>query len=277
MTPILTDDQWLQYTRDGYLKLGKLLADDELKALQDRIDAIMLGEADVDYDRMLMQLDSDTGNYGDAKPMTKGHKGATLNYRKIEQLEFDPLFLEYMQRPIFREICARHYGCHVPVSAFRSMFMNKPAGKGTVLPWHQDRWNYLDRDPLVTTWTALDPATVENGCVNVIPGSHKFGVLNPGHGSGFLSEELAAEQCKDDDAVQLILEPGEVVLLHNWLLHGSDKNHSQQSRRAFSVCYLDARTRTVKNEETDFPVIFGEGALDPETLHTTPAHSPLYD
>jgi len=277
MEPILTDEQWLTYTRDGYLKLGKLLSDDQLKALQGRIDAIMLGEADVDYDRMLMQLDSDTGEYGDAKPMSKGHKGATLDYRKIEQLEFDPIFLEYMQRPIFKEICARTYGCHVPVAAFRSMFMNKPAGKGTVLPWHQDRWNNLDRDPLVTTWTALDPATVENGCVNVIPGSHKFGVLNPAHGSGFLTDELAAEQCKDEDAVQLELEPGEVVLLHNWLLHGSDKNNSQQSRRAFSVCYLDARTRTVKNEATNFPVIFGEGALDPETLHTTAVHSPLYD
>jgi len=271
MDPILTDEQWMQYTRDGYLKLGKLLDDTELKALQDRINAIMLGEADVDYDNMLMQLDSDTGAYGDAKPQSKGHKGSTLNYRKIEQLEFDPVFLRYMQRPIFQEICARTYGCHIPVATYRSMFMNKPAGKGTKLPWHQDRWAKLDRDPLVTLWTALDPATVENGCVNVIPGSHKFGVLNPAHGSGFLTEELAAEQCKDEDAVQLILEPGEVVLLHNWLLHGSDKNHSDQSRRAFSVCYMDARTRTIDNEELNFPVIFGDGALDPDKLKATAA------
>lgn len=39
-----TDEQWQQYQTDGYLKLGKLLTDDQLKAMQDRIDAIMLGK-----------------------------------------------------------------------------------------------------------------------------------------------------------------------------------------------------------------------------------------
>lgn len=264
MKTYLTDDQWLQYTRDGYLRLGKLLEGEALTSLQQRIDDIMLGKADVDYDQMLMQLDSDTGDYADAKAQSKGHKGATLNYRKIQQLEYDPVFLRYIQLPIFNEICARTYGGHVPVGVFRSMFMNKPANKGTRLPWHQDRWAHLDRDPLITVWTALDPATIENGCVEVIPGSHKFGVLNPSHGSGFLTDELAAANCPEDKRVYLELEPGEVVLLHNWLMHGSDRNHSAQSRRALSVCYLDGRT--VARDGTQYPVVFGEGALDPGAL-----------
>lgn len=265
MQTFLTDDQWLQYTRDGYLRLGKLLSDDRLAALQKRIDDIMLGIADVDYSRMLMQLDSDTGEYADSKPMSKGHKGATLDYRKIEQLEYDPVFLRYIQEPIFNEICARTYGCHIPVAVFRSMFMNKPAHKGTKLPWHQDRWNNLDRDPLITVWTALDPATIENGCVEVIPGTHKFGVINPSHGSGFLTPELAAANCPAEKRVYLELEPGESVLLHNWLMHASDKNHSAQSRRALSVCYMDARTVTAGGKQT-FPTVFGQGALTPESV-----------
>lgn len=260
----LTDDQWLDYTRDGYLRLGRLLDDGELAALQQRINDIMLGTADADYNQMLMQLDSDTGEYGDAKAMTQGHKGARLDYRKIEQLENDRLFLRYLQRPIFNEICARTYGGHVPVAVFRSMFMNKPAGKGTKLPWHQDRWNSLDRDPLVTVWTALDPATIENGCVQIIPGTHRFGVVNPGHGSGFLTGELAAANCPEDQRVFLELEPGESVLLHNWMMHASDRNHSQQSRRAFSVCYMDART--VDRGGRTYPVVFGEGALEADPV-----------
>lgn len=255
----LTDQQWMQYTRDGYLRLGKLLDDAALAALQERIDAIMLGEADIDYDHMMMQLDSETGEYGDFGEMTKGHKGATLNYRKIEQLESDPLFLEYIQHPLFREVCARTYGAHIPVSVFRSMFMNKPAGKGTKLPWHQDRWTALDRDPLITIYTALDPATPANGCVRVIPGTHKYGIINTEHASGFLSDEMADEWCTDDKAIDMTLEPGEVMLLHNWLMHGSDKNHSDQSRRALSVCYMDART--VDQQNRAFPVVFGEGAI----------------
>ena len=265
--PLISDEQWMQYTRDGYLRLGKLLDDEQLAALQQRIDEIMLGKAAIDYDKIMMQLDSDTGEYGDLGPQTKGFKGATLKYRKIEQLELDPLFLQYIQHPICREICHRVYGMHVPVAVFRSMFMNKPAGTGTKLPWHQDRWDCLDRDPLVTVWTALDPATKHNGCVQVIPGSHRFGVFNPQHPSGFLTDQLAAELCDESKVMYVELEPGEVMLLHNWLLHSSDKNHSDQSRRAFSVCYMDART--VDQNGTKYPVVFGEGALTVDQLKST--------
>lgn len=255
----LTDAQWNQYEEQGYLRLGRVLDNDPLRTLQERIDAIMLGTADVDYDRMLMQLDSESGNYEDAGAQSRGHKGATLNYRKIQDLEYDPVFLSYMQLPVFRDICARTYGADAQVACFRAMFMNKPAGRGTRLPWHQDRWSNLDRDPRITLWSALDPATAENGCVEVIPGSHRK-LLNPDHPSGFLTEAQAAG-LDPNTAVRLELEPGEVVLLHNWLLHASDRNRSAQSRRAFSVCYMDASTRYTNGEPTDFPVIFGEGAL----------------
>ena len=146
----LTDQQWQEYQREGYLRLGKLLSDSDLAALQKRIDDIMLGKAPVNYSGLMMQLDSDTGKYEDAGEQSRGFKGATLNYRKIQDLEHDPLFMEYMQRPIFREICARSYGDDVPIACFRAMFMNKPARRGTFLPWHQDRWTSLDRDPLIT-------------------------------------------------------------------------------------------------------------------------------
>ncbi|MBT4500579.1 MAG: hypothetical protein HOC74_22810 [Gemmatimonadetes bacterium] len=110
MADFLSDEQWRQYEEEGYVKLGKVLSDEDLGALQERIDAIMMGEAKLDYDLLMMQLDSDSGRYGDTGPQTKGHKGGTLNYRKIEGLEFDRLFLEYMQRPLFRDICGRVYG-----------------------------------------------------------------------------------------------------------------------------------------------------------------------
>jgi hypothetical protein len=260
----LTEEQWAQYEAKGFLRLGKILTDAELAALQQRIDDIMLGKADFNYDRMLMQLDSDTGSYGDAPEQSRGHKGSTLNYRKIQDLEFDPLYLAYMQRPIFRDVCARVYGPDTGISCFRAMFMNKPAHKGTYLPWHQDRWNFLTTEPLLTVWLALDPVTIENGCVQYIAGSHKRGVLNPEHGSGFLTEELAQEHCKTEDVEHLELEAGEVALLHNWLLHSSDVNQSDIARRGFSVCYMDAATRTTKGEA--FPVLFGDGALTQEDL-----------
>lgn len=184
MANAMTDQHWQFYQDNGYVNLGKLLSDQDLENLRQRINDIMLGKADVNYDKMMMQLDSKTGDYADMGTQTRGHKGPTLEYRKIQDLEFDPLYLAFMQRRIFADICRRQYG-DTPIACFRAMFMNKPAHQGTYLPWHQDRWSFLDRDPLLTVWTALDPATIGNGCVQVIPGSHKKGLINPNHDSGF--------------------------------------------------------------------------------------------
>ena len=206
---------------------------------------------------MLMQLDGDKSDYGSLPPQTKGHKGPTLAYRKIEQLEYDPLFLAYMQQPLFHSICAHIYGPDTPIRCFRAMFMNKPAGKGTVLPWHQDRWNELDRNPRVTIWTALDDSTVENGCVTVLTGSHKLGLIN--ETSAFFTEEQGSELETRFDSVDLEFQAGESVVLHNWLLHTSGVNRTERERRALSVAYMEAATRASNSRE--FPVIFGDGAL----------------
>jgi len=259
----VTIDQWCQFQKDGYLRLGRVIEDDELAALQERIDDIMLGKAPCDYDRMLMQLDGGDGTYASLPPQTKGHKGPTLSYRKIQDLEYDDLFLRYMQSSLFGEICAFAYGRHASISCYRAMFMNKPARKGSILPWHQDGgdgWG-LDRDPLVTVWTALDPAMKANGCVQVVPGSHLLGLLSD-HGHT-ISAEHEAEHCLPDRIVYLELRPGEAVLLHNWLLHRSDVNRTDVPRRGFSVCYMDARTRHVQTGK-GFPVVFGRNAMVPK-------------
>ena len=241
----LTDAQWAQYQRDGYLILGKVLSDQDLKGLQDRIDAIMLGEADIDYSKVLMQLDSATGKYEDAPEQSMGHKGRSLAYRKIQNLEHDRTFREYIEDDLYRELCAKVYGPETPIACFRAMFMNKPA--------HQDAWVYLDRQPEITVWTALDPATKANGCVQVIPGSHLLGRINKEHHSGFLTDEQVEKYCKEEDSAYVELEAGEAVVFHNWLMHRSDVNRTDNSRRGFSVCYMDART-VASNRETFTPL-----------------------
>ena len=255
MLSFVTDAQWKEYEELGYLKLGRI-EDAQLRKLQDRIDEIMLGKANINYDKLLMQLDSTTGVYEDAGEQTLGFKGATLDYRKIQELEHDAVFRQYLLDPVFQDICQRTYGAGTAVALYRAMFMNKPANKGTFLPWHQDRWTSLDRDPKITLWTAIDPATKANGCVQVIPRSHLHGLINPTHPSGFLSKAQAAAICTPDRIVYIELEAGEVVLLHNYLLHASDINKSSQPRRAFSVCYMEAATLD-NGKSGKFPAVFG--------------------
>jgi hypothetical protein len=257
---MLTDAEFQQYDRDGFLPLGQVMTGGELEALGTRMDEIMLGR--VVYPGMFFQMDSETGVYGDVGRGPKGWQGPSLNYRKIEMLEADPHFLAYLQHPRFRGITRQIIGEDVAV--YRSMFMNKPALRGTVLPYHQDGgtgWR-LDRNPPMTIWTALDDATVENGCVQVIPGSHKLGLLSErGH---TITPEQEAAYCSDEKSVFLEARAGEAFLLHNWLLHRSGVNTIDRPRRAFSVCYMDAATRSTVDPDRRFPIAFGECALRPE-------------
>lgn len=253
-SPLITEEQWQDYQQNGYLRLGKLLSESQLQLLQGRVDGIMLGT--VTYPNVQMQLDTG-GKYEELPDPEARHLAKTLTYRKLQGLEADPDILAAIRNDVFRQICGWHYGKHASISIFRVMMMNKPAGKGTYLPWHQDAgdvWK-LDRDPLVTTWIALDPATKANGCVQVIPGTHRLGLLSK-NGSN-ISSEHEKMYCPPEKIEYLELEAGEVLLLHNWLLHRSDINQTQRARRALSVCYMDGRTLNVLSGAR-FPIVFGE-------------------
>jgi len=255
---MITDQQLQQFWRDGYLPLGQVADDDQLAALRQRMDDIMQGR--YRYPGMFFQLDSDSGAYGDV-PRGGEWAVATLAYRKIEQLERDDLFLAYLQHPVFRELTRRIIGEEVAI--YRSMFMNKPARQGTVLPFHQDggtTWR-LTLDPPVTVWTALDDASSANGAVEIVPGSHTLGLLSDfGH---TITASQVEHYCPPGRSVFLEARAGEVFVLHNWLLHRSGVNATDQSRRGFSVCYMDAATRRRDRPDEPFPQVFGEGALEP--------------
>ena len=169
-----------------------MLTASEVKALCQRADDLALGR--IVNANVQMQLDTG-GIYEDLPGAVAAFDEGTTAYRKIQGLEADEHFLALLRHPVFREVCARIYGAHSPVSIFRAMVMNKPAEQGTVLPWHQDGGDVwaLDRDPLVTTWVALDRATTANGCVEIIPGSHRLGLLST-YGST-VSEADVARYC----------------------------------------------------------------------------------
>jgi hypothetical protein len=250
---MLTTAKWHQYAEDGYLHLGRVLEPAALEALKQRADDLALGRVQ----NPLVQLQADTGGVYEELPAAERQgECPSILYRKIQGLENDDLFAPLVGHPICREICAHEYGAHAPVSIFRAMIMNKPAGQGTHLPWHQDGggvWK-LDRDPLVTFWVALDAATRANGCLEVVPGSHRLGLLST-FGSTVRDEDVAIH-CPPEKALPLEVEAGHAVLIHNWLIHRSGINPSPVPRRAFTACYMDGRTLGTLTGDT-FPMIWG--------------------
>ena len=232
MQRIISQDQWSDYHRDGFLKIGTQCGNVELAELQQRIDEIMLGRAPLDYSRLTMQLDSNTDRYDQVKGGGIGHQGASLGYRKIQGLEYDALFLAYLKKPVFREICAYVYGAHASIACFRAMFMNKPAQQGSDLPLASGWREFVARGPgprcsrSGRRWTR--PQLKTDACRWCqVPIS--WGILSEqGH---TITEEQEREFCPEDRIVDLTMEPGEVAILHNWLLHRSGVNRMEIPRR----------------------------------------------
>lgn len=131
------------------------------------------------------------------------------------------------------------------VKCMQSMLFIKAAGKPGQA-WHQDEDYIPTRDRSLTgLWIALDDATVANGCLWVIPGSHRPGVLWPMHWHGDKRFDCAWESTdfpySDEDAVPVEVPAGSVVAFNGYLLHRSLPNVAAQGyRRALVNHYMSA-------------------------------------
>lgn len=230
-----------EFEERGYARLGRLMSDDALASLRSRADDLMLGR--VTYPGLFFQLDTESGRYEDLA-FGRGYEGPSPNYRKIEKLEKDPLFLAWLRNPVFERIARRLLGERVVL--YRAVLMNKPGAGGTVLPWHQDGGRFwgLDRDPILQIWTALDDAPAEAGAVEVIPGSHRQGLATPL--GGVIPEPIVRARRAEEQSLPLPARAGEAMLLHNHVWHRSLVNRTGKPRRAFSVCYMSGETKCTR-------------------------------
>ncbi len=258
---VLTDEQLdeavAHYREHGWARLGKLAGDATLARLRERADAIMLGE--VTYPGLFFQHDSESGRYEDLE-YGKGWKGPSLKYRKVEKLELDPLFWEWISGDVFRRVAARVYP-DSDVTLYRAFLMNKHAGGGSDLPWHQDGGDFwgLDREPTLQVWTALDDAPEGGGCVEVAPGTHKAGLATPL--GGVVPKDKLDQIDAEALAQPLPAVAGEVLLIHNHVWHRSGRSRTGHPRRALSVCYMDGATacRRRKRAPRTFVRVFAAG------------------
>lgn len=227
----------------GYARLGRVLDDEGLAALRARADDIMLGR--VTYPGLFFQRDTDTGRYEDLE-FRKGYQGPSLQYRKVEKLERDPLFLAWIENALFERVARSLIDGGVTI--YRAALFTKPASGGTVLPFHQDGGSYwgLTRDPTLQIWTALDDAPVESGCVEAIPGSHKAGLATPL--GGMIPEPILERAEASSRAIPLPASAGEALLIHNHVWHRSGVNRTGKPRRGLTVCYMSAEIRCTRTK-----------------------------
>ena len=159
-------------------------------------------------------------------------------------IEADPFFAHIVESV---ELVAIATGVlEAPVVAFGATYLVKPPWVGLPALWHQDGYPWREKlgdAAAVTLWIALDAATIANGCLRVIPGSHHEPAqpLRPNtEAPSLFGVEIDPAAVDVSAAVPVELAPGDVSAHHPNLIHGSDANVSEHPRRALAVRY---RTR----------------------------------
>jgi ectoine hydroxylase-related dioxygenase (phytanoyl-CoA dioxygenase family) len=156
-------------------------------------------------------------------------------------LAYDTGFLNVARSPDILAMVGQVIGPNFAL--WNSSFFAKPAGNGKRTPWHQDG-EYWPIRPLATctVWIAVDAATPENGCLRVIKGSHKDRSLRKHRTVDApdvtLHQELEPEEYDESQAVDLVLQPGQISLHDVFLLHGSEANTSAHSRRGMTLRFM---------------------------------------
>lgn len=259
------------FAEHGYARLGQVLSEAGAAELGARVDQLMMGE--IVYPGLFFQKDTETGNYDDLE-YKKGYQGPSLNYRKIEKLEKDPLFLAWIENPLFEKIARAVYQGEIAI--YRALIFNKARTGGTVLPYHQDGGIYwgLDRDPVLQIWTALDDTPLESGCVEILPGSHHKGFATPL--GGLIPKDITLARGGDEGTVFLPARRGESILIHNQVWHRSGVNRTGLPRRAFTVCYISAETRCLRKKRAprSFVRVFDRGLTAGESTDPKRPRSP---
>ena len=120
---------------------------------------------------------------------------------------------------------------------FRTDVLMKPAGVGSAKGMHQDS-PYWPIEPMAlwSCWMPFDPATLENGCMTAIPGSHKRGPLPHVH---VTNDYIIPEEHYDyQEVVPTPMRPGSGLFFHSLALHCTAENRSAMPRRAITMSYM---------------------------------------
>ena len=179
---------------------------------------------------------------------------AELKFRKLFGYHQEhPAFIELTQHPNVAGFISQLIGEEVLLKA--EMALSKPPLIGSEKPWHQDNayFNWLPLEKIATAWIALDDATVENGCMHILPGGHRLGALRHHH---TIDCEILPDRIDKTQALAVPLTAGGILYCSARLPHQTPPNSTESRRRALQFQYRGVHTHAVSKEE--FGQVFAE-------------------
>jgi hypothetical protein len=232
-----TADEWDQYrlskdqidffNENGYLPGIKLLNEEQLDILRNEL--FQLVDPTLHDNSLFYEYNSNESTDPE-----------TILFHALGEWRITPGLHDVLWNPAFVMAASQLLG-DKPVRFWHDQIFYKPAKTGGVVAWHQDYSYWTRTRPVahITCWCSLDDATPENGCLQYIAGSQRWGLLPKTSLAGdlhgireFLTEE---QQQQFDKAQHVPVKAGEAIFHHSLTMHGSGENKSTRPRRAFVI------------------------------------------
>ena len=221
MPKVLSTESISQYRQEGYFSPVQIMSTDETAELRSQLE----------------KFETSQGHPIEGFQRTKNH----LLFKWIDELMRNPTLLDAVEDLIGENILC-----------WNTVFWIKEANSPSYVGWHQDLqyWG-LDNNELVSVWFALSPATIDSGCMNVIPGSHKqqLGHRETYHENNMLTRGQEIDVVVGDQkTVPMPLNPGQVSLHNVKCAHGSGPNKTDDRRIGLSLHYMPTYTKQMNSE-----------------------------
>ena len=237
------DSKQLKFFSDnGYLKFGRVLSDEDVEKLKTRCEEIAEGRNNslpsefIQLEQAFRENDNpDSPRLDTIRKMTH----LTSYDKEFEAVAKNSKIVDVIEQLLVPNI--KLYG---------DQLMMKPRFNGTVTDWHQDSvsWPFFIPQQAVSAWVALDNATVENGCMTVIPGSHKWGPISREYKDDFLEIDEIPEP------VSVEIPAGHCMFHHGLMMHRTGANTTENRRRGLALHYITSETIFMGAEEDWFKI-----------------------
>ena len=234
----LTDEQVAFFHENGYLAGVRMLDDRQIEQLRAELNDLFV--PDCDGHELFYEYHSNES----ADP-------SRILFHALGAWRIKPAFHDILWNPAFTTAAAQLLDG--PVRFWHDQLFCKPARDGGVVAWHQDYSYWTRTQPLahLTCWIGLDDSTVDNGCLQYVPRSHRWNLLPITGLAGNMEairKVLTPEQMAEFQPVPIELKKGECAFHHPLLIHGSQENRTDRPRRAVVLNVVRDGVRSVSND-----------------------------
>ncbi|GMV81419.1 MAG: hypothetical protein AMXMBFR7_26030 [Planctomycetota bacterium] len=241
-----------RYRADGFLAVANALSPEEVEAARTGLTALTLGE-NPDFKGVLFEAAA-----RERLSELSGPERELAVRKLFSFVNFDERLGRLANGHALQAAASKLMGGAEP-KLFQDMALVKPPKIGREKPWHQDcaYFNFAQGTPVVGIWIALDEATIENGCMFVLPGAHRDG---PRIHWKRRDWQLCDREMLRVPATAVPLPPGGALFFDGLLPHGTPVNKSGKRRRALQYHYAPAGA--VQDAKEERLKLFGSEGKD---------------